>query len=157
MNGSDKPAGWRIATAAPDTDIAGDVHMLARRGSKPLPEGTPRLACIRKGPHITRMLQAIAALEKPADASPVPAKPYTLNLLIMPDLFTEALWLLPNGLPLEPPVVIPYYTLIKDLYVMTPYSEADFIALLRPIAEKWQSFARRSKTTASGSADNRGT
>lgn len=62
--------------------------MLARRGA--LPEGTPRLACIRKGPHIARMLEAITALDKPADASPVPAKSYTLNLL-MPDLFTEAL------------------------------------------------------------------
>jgi hypothetical protein len=156
LNRSDEPAGWRIATATPDTDIAGDVHMLARRGSEPLPEGTPRLACVRKGPHITRMLAAIAALEKGADASPAPAKQYKLNLLFMPDLFTEALWLLPTDPPLEPAVVIPYYTLIKDLYVMTAYSEADFIKRVRPIAEKWRSFAQKRKIAASGSADNCG-
>ena len=63
---------------------------------------------------------------------------------------------MPDGLPLEPSVVIPYYTLIKGLHVMTPYSEADFIATLRPITEKWRSFKQRSKIAASGSADNCG-
>jgi len=137
-----KSAGWRLAAATGGAAIAADIHTLARGGPRPLQEGTPRVACVRQGPHIARMLQAIAALAQPARAAQFSATPYVPYLLIMPDLYTEALWLLPQKLHLAPPVVFPYYTLIKRLRVLTPHSESEFIARLRPTAEKWMSFPK---------------
>ena len=133
-------SGWRVAVANGGAAIAGDVYTMARGGTQPLPAGAPRLACIRQGQEVTNMLQTIADLSAPALAGQLPAEPFNVQLLIMPGLYTDALWLQPQNSGTTPSYIVPFHTLVANVHVNYAYTEEDIIALLRPIAEKWMSY-----------------
>jgi len=135
-----KLSGWRIAVADGGAAIAGDIYTMARGGKQPLPEGSPRLACIRQGQEVTNMLQTIADLSAPALAGQLPAEPFNVQLLIMPGLYTDALWLRPQNPGPTPSFIVPFHTLVDNVHLNYAYTEQDIIALLRPIAEKWMSY-----------------
>ena len=112
--------------------------MLERGGKYPLPNGAPRVACIRQGPQIDNMLQTITSITAPAMAAQLPAEPFTVQLLIMPGLFTEALWLQPQNPGSS--FIVPFHTLVDNVQLNYAYTEQQLIPLLRPVAEKWVSY-----------------
>ena len=134
-----KVSGWRIAMSKGDTAVAADIYTMASVGDKPLSAGTPRLACIRQGAEIVTMLQAITALSAPPLADQLPPGPLGVRLLVMPGLFTDALWVRPEN-PDSPDAFVPFYTLVEDIRLNWAYSEHDLIPLLRPVAEKWTAY-----------------
>jgi hypothetical protein len=83
------------------------------------------------------MMHAILLLRGPHPL-PIPAEPFQLRLVSMPELFTEGLWLAPQSMNRNSVRVVPYYTLIKGFPVGIPYTEADFIENVRPVATAWQ-------------------
>jgi hypothetical protein len=142
-------SGWRIAVANGGAAIAGDVYTMARGGKQPLPAGAPRLACIRQGQEVTNMLQTIADLSAPTLADQLPAEPFNVQLLIMPGLYTDALWLQPQT-GTTPSYIVPFHTLVANVRLNYAYIEQDIIALLRPIAEKWMSYQPYMTSRATG-------
>jgi hypothetical protein len=138
-------SGWRVAVRAGATALAADIYSMARGGKNNLDRGTPRLACIRQGAEVVTLLQAIAALSAPPLADQLPSGPCEIRLLVMPGLFTDALWVKPQN-PGLPDAFVPFYTLVENITVKSPYSEQDLIVLLRPVAEKWTAYAGRLAT-----------
>lgn len=134
------PSGWRVAAGSGKTAMAADVYTVARGGPHPLPADTPRLACVRKGAEVERMLRAIAALSAPPLVDHLPNQPLILHLLSLPGLFTEALWLQPQGGTATGSIVIPFYTLIENFPLLTPYSEQEFVSYVQPVAQYWQQY-----------------
>jgi hypothetical protein len=138
-----KLSGWRVAVGNPGAAIAADIYMLERGGKYPLPNGVARLACIRQGPPIEQMLQTITSITAPVLAAQLPAEPFNVQLLIMPGLFTEALWLQPQTAGPTPSFIVPFHTLVGGLQLNYAYTEQQLIPLLRPIAETWVSYKPR--------------
>jgi hypothetical protein len=130
--------GWRLSGAYGTKPIACDMYTVARGGPQPLPQGSHRLACVRTGEPVNKLLTAIASLQQPG-AMP-PDTPFLLRLLIMPALFTDALWLLPSSLDPASSRLIAYDTLIETFTPGTQYSPADFIQRLLPVAQYWQQY-----------------
>jgi hypothetical protein len=129
-------AGWRLAAAFGATTIACDMYTVARGGPQPLPQGTRRLACMRTGDQVNKLLIAIAGLQQIAGQPP--ATDFRIRLLIMPALFTDALWLLPMSLNTADSKLVAYDTLVDGITPGAQYSPADFIKLLVPVAQYWK-------------------
>jgi hypothetical protein len=134
-----RASGWRVAVSAGATALAADIYSMARGGKNSLDAGIPRLACIRQGAEVVTLLEAIAALSAPPLADQLPPGPCELRLLVLPGLFTDALWVQPQD-PGSPGAFVPFYTLIENIYVKSVYREQDLILLLRPVAEKWTAY-----------------
>jgi hypothetical protein len=144
--------GWRIAAGSAPEVMAGDVYTgntVQRRYPYPLAAGTPRLACIRKGEEISKMLSAIQLLTQPPLVAKLPSQPFDLHLLLLPGLVTEALWLQPQDPAAGTSYVVPFNTLITNLEAGTAYSEDQFIQLLQPVAQKWVNFRKQETSRAS--------
>ena len=129
-------AGWRLAAAISPNTIACDMYSVARGGSQPLPAGSRRLACVRTGAPVNKLLMAIDGLQQ-IDGQP-PGTAFLIRLLIMPALFTDALWLLPLSLNLADSRLIAYDTLVEGYEPGTQYSPPDFIQPLVQVAEYWK-------------------
>jgi hypothetical protein len=139
LNGA-KSAGWRVAVSNRGAAVAADIYTMQRGGKYPLPDGAPRLACIRQGPEVDNMLQTITSITAPSLAGQLPAEPFNVQLLIMPGLFTDALLLQPQNPGSTAPFIIPFHTLVGNVRLNYAYTEQELIALLRPIAEEWASY-----------------
>jgi len=132
--------GWRIAAGAGGSAAAADIYTMERKGPVPIPEGEPRLACVRIGPQIGNLLRAIEVVPAAAAGEPQMSGAYKLHLVLMPQLFTEALYLESEN-PSAAHWVFPYYTLIrKNLSVRTLYTEATFVDKVGPVARKQVGF-----------------
>jgi len=138
--GAAQPSGWRIAVSSRGAAIAADIYSMERGGKNPLPDGSHRLACIRQGPDVDNMLQTITSITAPSLAAQLPAEPFNVQLLIMPGLFTDALWLQPQNPGSTPSFIVPFHTLAGGVRLNYAYTEQQLIRLLRPIAEKWASY-----------------
>lgn len=130
-----KFGGWRIAAGAGGSAAAADIYTMERKGPVPIPEGEPRLACVRIGPQIGNLLRAIEVVPAAAAGEPQMSGDYKLHLVLMPQLFSEALYL-ESETPSSAHWVFPYYTLIRNLSVRTLYAEATFVDKVRPVALK---------------------
>lgn len=134
--------GWRIAARSGDQVIAGDIYMrdAARLGPpNALEADPPRLACIRRGGEILNMFNKIQELPTLTSSNNVPEQPFFLDLLLLPGLVTEALWLRPKGLTVS--YVVPFNTLIKQFNGERVYTGIDFIQVVRPVAEHWKKYS----------------
>jgi hypothetical protein len=134
-----KASGWRIGVSNRGAAIAADIYTMAGGGKVPLREGTPRLACIRRGPQVEIMLRAITTLTLLPMAGQLPSSPFNVSLLTMLGLYTDALWLRPKISGSTPSLIVPFHTLVDNIRLNHAYTEQELIALLRPIAEKWVS------------------
>ncbi len=135
--------GWRIAARSGDEVIAGDIYMrdAARLGPpNALEAAPPRLACIRRGDDILKMFNKIQELPNLTSSNNIPDLPFFLDLLLLPGLVTEALWLQPQGLGQKVSYVVPFNTLIKQFDGNRVYTGIDFIQVVRPVAEHWKKY-----------------
>ena len=129
--------GWRIATWAGDSAVAADVFTLKREAPGFVQtQDQPRLACVRQGIHVARMLlQVEDELRKHAgDPADIP-----ISLLNSGEVLTEALLV---GSARQ---VVAYYTLIrKNPPPLGEYLDpAQFAEFVRPVAEAWKQLALR--------------
>ncbi len=129
-------AGWRLAASVGGQTIACDLYTVARGGSAPLDQGAPRLACVRAGAPVDRLMAAMTSMQQ-IDGQPANTE-FTIRLLIMPALFTDALWLLPLNLDLDSSRLIAYDTLVEGLITDIQYSPTDFLNRLAPVAQYWK-------------------
>jgi hypothetical protein len=127
------PSGYRVALSVDDTAYAADIYTMPRHGPDPLPEGTARLACVRKGPSIACLLRVFDDLVRQPDDGL-----FTARLLTLPGLHTDSIWLVPADLDLAHSKLIPYHTLVRTLKPGTLYSPRDFLARLYPVADYWR-------------------
>jgi hypothetical protein len=125
-----QPSGYRVAVFVDQTAYAADIYTVPRG---PLPPGTSRLACVRKGPSVGALLKEVADVARQPDDGP-----FTPRLLTLPGLYTDALWLVPPSLDLIQSRLIPYHTLVRTLNPGTLYSPDDFLARLYPVADYWR-------------------
>ncbi len=145
------PGGWRIAARSGDNVLAGDVYVRHTKQVNPttgknlfFPEGSPKLACIRPGEEMLKMLDTIQGLDNQPILCrdvPIPTQPYYLHLLLLPGLVTDALWLQPQNLAPNASYVIPFNTLITELDERKVYAGEDFIQIVRPVADKWKEYS----------------
>ena len=145
MDGA-RAGGWRIAARSAGGVIAGDVYMRdATRLGPPntLKADPPKLACIRRGVEILKMFNKIQELPKLTSSNDIPEQPYFLDLLLLPGLVTDSLWLRPQDLTQKVSYVVPFNTLIKELDGERVYSGTDFIQVVRPLAEHWKKYRER--------------
>lgn len=134
-----KLSGWRIATGNTAGALAADIYTMPTTSGSPVPTA-PRLACVRTGPEIQNMLQAITDLTKPPLSQQLPAAVFDVHALIMPGLYTDALWLQPTDPSSATSYIVPFQTLVDGVTPQYAYTEDELIAHLRPIAEKWVSY-----------------
>src|SRR5271169_3529814 len=69
-----KVGGWQLAGEFGGQIVACEMYTGARGGPQPLPQGSPRLSCVRTGEPGNRLLRAIASLQE-IDGQP-PATPF---------------------------------------------------------------------------------
>lgn len=138
-----KLSGWRIAVQMKGGAMAGDIYTMPRGGQQPLPSGGPRLACVRQGDQIEALLRAFAALTQAPLSSQLPAEPFDVHVLIMPGLYTDALWLEPQNPGSSESYLVPYHTRVDGVHLERAYTEKELIALLQPLAKKWKSYKPR--------------
>jgi hypothetical protein len=120
-----KPAGWRVlAPSGNDAAVAADVYATE--------QDRPWLVCVRSGPRISSILDAISRVPSALEKVFQTDQEFSLYLLLMPELFTDAL-LLKSDHGVER--VFPYFTRIPDLAVMQPYDEKEFLDRLHPFAD----------------------
>ena len=114
--------GWRIAVRTEDySAIAADVY------TKDLIE--PRVACVRRGPHVVKMLDAVEA-EIRRGGTEVPLQEQGLRLIVSPALFTQALWSQPAG------TVRPFQTLVTTISVGDSFDGQEFLGRLSDLANQ---------------------
>jgi hypothetical protein len=138
-----RAGGWRIAARSGEEVIAADIYM--RDPVRQEPEATleadpPKLACIRRGGEILNMFNKIQELPKLTSSNNIPEQPFFLDLLLLPGLVTEALWLRPKDPTQKVSYVVPFNTLIKQIDREKVYSGTDFIQVVRPTAEHWHRY-----------------
>ncbi|GEM_PF-3023178 len=132
-----QPAGWRVAARLSPVNLAADIYTVPRGGGSPVAAGAPRLACIRAGTVVRLLLEGILALHD----QPVSGE-FIARLLILPGLFTEAIWLVPQPVDLTKSLFVPYHSLVRGLAPTTLYTPSQFFASLRPVAEYWRNQPR---------------
>jgi hypothetical protein len=146
------PGGWRVATGSGTQVIAGDLYTgntVARQYPYALPEGAPRLACIRAGDEISKLLSAMQQLTQPPLLTDLPSLLFNLHVLLLPGLVTEALWLQPWNPGAGSSYVVPFHTLIKTLETGKAYTEERFLQILQPVARKWDNFRKQEASRTS--------
>ena len=134
-------SGWRIAVQMKGVAMAGDIYTMPRGGNQPTDR--PRLACVRQGDQIEALLRTFAALTQAPLSSQLPTEPFNVHVLIMPGLFTDALWLEPQNPGSSQSYLVPYHTRVDGVHLERAYTENELIALLQPLAIKWKSYKRR--------------
>jgi hypothetical protein len=137
--------GWRASGRAGTGVIAGDlytVNTVERSLPYPVAAGAPRLACIRKGDEISKMLSTIDKLAVAPLVDQIPPQMYNLDLLLLPGLVTEVLWLQPQQAGAAD-WVVPYNTLITGLQEGQLYSEDQFLQAVRPVARRWVAYRKQ--------------
>ncbi len=148
LEGADR-GGWRVAARSGSHVIAADIYTgntVARTRPYPLAAGTPRLACIRKGEEISNLLTSIQRLTDPPLVDEIPAQTFSLQLLLLPGLVTDSLWLRPQNSAAGPSYIVPYKTLIKGLGARELYTEDQFLQIVRPVAQKWVAFKKQEES-----------
>jgi hypothetical protein len=100
----------------------------------------PSLACIRRGNEILKMFNKIQELPTLTSSNNIPDQLFFLDLLLLPGLVTEALWLRPQDLARKVSYVVPFNTLIEQFDGARVYTGKDFIQVVRPIAERWKRY-----------------
>jgi hypothetical protein len=141
--GGVKLGGWRIAVRSGENVIAGDIYTGAtveRRYPYSLKAGTPRLACIRSGEEISEMLNRMGDLSKRSLYPDIPDQPFQLQILLLPGLVTEALWLQPPSPPGGISYLVPFNTRVRNLDAGKAYPEDLFLKTMRPVAEIWDKY-----------------
>ena len=114
--------GWRIAVKTEDNSaIAADVY------TKDLIE--PRVACVRRGPHVVKMLEAVEA-EINGGRTQLRDRELGLRLIVSPALFTQALWSEHAG------TVRPFQTLVTTISVEDRLDAADFLGRVSDLANQ---------------------
>ena len=114
--------GWRIAVKTEDNSaIAADVY------TKDLIE--PRVACVRRGPHVVKLLDAVEA-EIRRGGTEVSQQEQGLRLIVSPALFTQALWSEHAG------TVRPFQTLVTTISVEDRLDAADFLGRVSDLANQ---------------------
>lgn len=137
--------GWRVAANSGSLVVAGDIYTgstVARRYPYPVPAGVPRLACIRTGDEISKLLYFMQQLSKPPFVDNWPAVPFNLHLLLLPGLVTDALWLEPVNQGSATSFVVPFLTRIRTLEVGRSYTEDSFRQIVQPVVKKWSNFQK---------------
>jgi hypothetical protein len=135
--------GWRIAARSGTEVIAGDIYMRDAARQEPanaLEADPPRLACIRRGSELSDMFNKIQELPQLMSSNKIPDQLFSLDLLLLPGLATDSLWLRPKDLTEKVSYVVPFHTLIKQFNGERVYTGTDFIQVLRPTAEHWKTY-----------------
>ena len=113
--------GWRIAVRTKDSAIAADVY------TKNLDK--PRVACVRRGPHVVKLLDAVEA-EIRRGGTEVSQQEQGLRLIVSPALFTQALWSEHAG------TVRPFQTLVTTISVDDSFDGQEFLGCLSDLANQ---------------------
>ncbi len=144
---SAQPAGWRVAVPTANGGLAGDLYTASRGGLHPLDEGTPRVACLRTGSQVSKLIDSVAQATV-LDGQPAGTL-FEIRLLIMPALFTDALWLVLPNLNTTDFRFVAYDTVIEGFQRGKQYALDAFLQMLLPVAQYWKSTppaARRTKS-----------
>jgi len=140
------PGGWRIAARSGDAVIAADIYAGSTGRSvysNDLQAGVIRLACVRTGAEILKMLNKIQQLSQPPLPNGIPEQPYYTRLLFLPGMVTDAVWLVPQDPAQKVSYIAPFNTLIKTFDTETVCDSARFIEIVRPLAEYWKQYGEQ--------------
>jgi hypothetical protein len=120
-----KPMVWEfLIGSAPGPVIAVSV-------AHPPPGQPPRMTSVSRGPDPAEALQGTRKVEK---LPQVQAQNYELRRLWIAGLSLGAFWL--RSLGGGPDLAVPYHTLDQELERMRAYPMDEFLAVVRPLAEK---------------------
>ena len=126
-----KPAGWRFLTGDLLDDAAAADVVQPSAGAAP----APQMTSLSRDPLIAGAIRAIHEVETLPE---VQAGVYELQVLRIPGLLIEALWLKspdPNA-----SLIVPVLTRARELQAMHPYPVADFLGIVRGMTAQFSKF-----------------
>jgi len=123
--GDPKPTAWEfLVGCAPGPVVAVGV-------AHPPPGQAPRMTSVTRGPDPAEALHAAQQVEK---LPQVQARNYELRRLWIAGLYIGAYWL--RALEGGPDLVVPDHAMARELERMRAYSMDEFLAVIKPLAEK---------------------
>ncbi len=123
--GDPKPVVWEFLVG----EVSGPAVAICV--AHPPPGQPPRMTSVTRGPAPAEALQATQQVEK---LPQVQARNYELRRLRIAGLSIGAFWL--RALEGGPDLVVPYHALARELQRMRAYDMDEFLAVVKPLAEK---------------------